>query len=152
MRAKVGLASSEDDDAALINDMYAAMEGQAVDYTLFFRRLADAALGHDEALLALFDDVEKIKPWVTAWKNRLLRDPQNPDERAKAMNTVNPVYIPRNHLVEAALTAGTAGDLAPFEELSAVLADPFTERAGLEHFANPAPQDFTSGYQTFCGT
>lgn len=67
------------------------------------------------------------------------------------MNRVNPVYIPRNHMVEAALDSATKGDLAPFERLVEVLADPFTERKGLEVFALGAPSDF-GPYTTFCGT
>jgi uncharacterized protein YdiU (UPF0061 family) len=67
------------------------------------------------------------------------------------MDRVNPVYVPRNHLVEEALAAATAGDLAPFERLVDVLAEPFQERPGLELYAAPAPPDF-GAYQTFCGT
>ncbi len=151
MRAKIGLTSSEDDDAALINDMFVAMEGQAVDYTLFFRRLADAALGKDSQLLALFDDAGNITPWLKSWQDRLLRDPQNPDERAKAMNMVNPIYIPRNHRVEEALKAAEADDMTPFTKLLQVLSAPFTKRNGLDDYESPAP-DGLAPYQTFCGT
>ena len=68
------------------------------------------------------------------------------------MDRVNPAYIPRNHLVEEALTAATAGDLAPFQQLVDVLSRPFDERPGLERYALPAGADFAAGYQTFCGT
>ena len=67
------------------------------------------------------------------------------------MNRVNPVYIPRNHLVEEALAAATDGDLAPFERLLDAVTRPFDKRARLERYAEPAPQDF-GAYQTFCGT
>ena len=67
------------------------------------------------------------------------------------MDLANPVYIPRNHLVEEALTAATAGDLAPVGALLEVLADPFTEQPGLERYAQPAPPEF-GRYRTFCGT
>jgi uncharacterized protein YdiU (UPF0061 family) len=68
------------------------------------------------------------------------------------MDAVNPVYIARNHHVEAALAAATAGDLQLFERLLDVLAAPFDERPGLEAYAGPAPAGFCDGYQTFCGT
>ena len=67
------------------------------------------------------------------------------------MDRVNPVYIPRNHLVEEALAAATAGDLEPFERLVDVVTRPFDERPGLEAYAAPAPPSWGS-YQTFCGT
>ena len=67
------------------------------------------------------------------------------------MDAVNPVYIPRNHLVEEALAAATAGDLAPVERLLDVLARPFEQRPGLERYAEPAPAGGAC-YKTFCGT
>jgi uncharacterized protein YdiU (UPF0061 family) len=67
------------------------------------------------------------------------------------MDRVNPLYIPRNHQVEAALTAATAGDLEPLHRLLDVLARPFDERPGLEAYAAPPPAG-RGAYQTFCGT
>ena len=68
------------------------------------------------------------------------------------MAAANPLYIPRNHLVEEALEAATAGDVAPFEELLAVVCDPYTPQPGRERYAAPAPESFARQYQTFCGT
>jgi len=151
MRAKIGLTSVEDDDAALINNMFGAMEGEDVDYAQFFRSLADAALGHDAALPGLFNDPKKATPWLSKWRERLVRDPQSPTERAQAMNKANPIYIPRNHRVEEALQAAEAGDMAPFTKLLDVLSAPFIKRDGLMDFEGPAPKG-TGPYQTFCGT
>jgi uncharacterized protein YdiU (UPF0061 family) len=68
------------------------------------------------------------------------------------MEAVSPAYIPRNHLVEEALDAAREGDLGPFEDLVAVLREPFVERPGLERYAEPAPERFAASYVTFCGT
>jgi uncharacterized protein YdiU (UPF0061 family) len=67
------------------------------------------------------------------------------------MQRVNPVYIPRNHLVEEALAAATGGDLQPLDGLLEAVARPFDERPGLERYAAAAPEDF-GAYRTFCGT
>jgi serine/tyrosine/threonine adenylyltransferase len=64
---------------------------------------------------------------------------------------VNPMYIPRNHLVEEALTAATAGDLGSLKQLLDAVTNPYDQRPGLERYAAPAPEDFGS-YRTFCGT
>ena len=61
---------------------------------------------------------------------------------AEAMDRVNPVYIPRNHLVEEALAAATADDMGPLEQLLAAITSPYEERAGFERYAEPAPEDF----------
>ena len=82
-----------------------------------------------------------------AWAERWLA--HSPD--AEAMDRVNPVYIPRNHLVEEALQAATDGDLAPFNRLLDVVTHPVGERPGLERYAEPAPATF-GPYTTYCGT
>jgi uncharacterized protein YdiU (UPF0061 family) len=65
---------------------------------------------------------------------------------------MNPVFIPRNHLVEAALEAATwRQDFQPFEELLSAVTRPYEERPGLERYAMPArPEERV--LQTFCGT
>jgi len=152
MRAKLGLTSEEDSDADLINDLFTTMEGQDVDFTLLFRSLARAAAGDHAPVRSLFNDPEAPVTWLARWTDRLSRDPQDAATRAEGMNRVNPIYIPRNHLVEAALNAAEQDDnLGPFERLLEVLSNPFEERAGLGAYAEPAPKDF-GPYQTFCGT
>ncbi|MFM8236566.1 MAG: hypothetical protein ACKOBG_02245, partial [Actinomycetota bacterium] len=76
----------------------------------------------------------------------------DPIATAAAMDERNPRYIARNHLVEEALAAATAGDLDPLLKLVARLRDPFTVQPGSERYAEPADAAFTAGYRTFCGT
>jgi serine/tyrosine/threonine adenylyltransferase len=68
------------------------------------------------------------------------------------MDQVNPVYVPRNHVVEEVLTAASWGDIQAFEELLDVVTHPFDERPGFERFAQPAPVEHAESYRTFCGT
>jgi uncharacterized protein YdiU (UPF0061 family) len=66
---------------------------------------------------------------------------------------VNPIYIPRNHIVEEALAAAAEHhDLAPFRRLLDAIVNPYEQRSGLEDYAQPAPREFTACYKTFCGT
>ncbi|MBV1862904.1 MAG: YdiU family protein [Rhodobacteraceae bacterium] len=152
MRAKLGLKSVQDDDTRLADGLLSAMKGQNVDYTLLFRYLADATLGNAEKAQALFDDPSAFNSWLSAWQDRASVETATPSERAAAMNRVNPIYIPRNHMVEEALQAAEQrGNYARFEKLSAVLANPYEERDGLQEYASPAPDGF-GPYKTFCGT
>lgn len=151
MRVKLGLSTAEEGDFALALAFLKALEGQGADYTNSFRALADVTLGDASALRAQVTDPEALRDWQAAWQARVARDPQMPEVRASAMNAVNPLYIPRNHLVEGALSAAKAGEMAPFDQLLAVLAAPFDAVAGQEAFAQPAPESFVN-YRTFCGT
>ena len=153
-RAKLGLDDRADaaTDQALADDFLALLHRHQVDFTLGFRRLGDAAAGDDAPLRALFTDAEAAADdWLARWRSRC--GAQADARRAEAMARVNPIYIPRNHLVEAALAAAVRDDdLAPFERLLAVLERPFDERAADADHAQPAPAEQTARYRTFCGT
>jgi uncharacterized protein YdiU (UPF0061 family) len=139
MRAKLGLSEKVDAEfvTVLVDELLTLLQQSRLDYTSFFRRLSQSARGESE-----FDHAG-LGDWLSRWRAL------GPD--ADAMDRVNPIYIPRNHLVEEALTAATAGDLAPFERLLAAVSAPFAERPGLQRYAEPAPEDF-GAYRTFCGT
>jgi uncharacterized protein YdiU (UPF0061 family) len=103
--------------------------------------------GSDAGLLTLFPDPAPILEWAARWRAAL----PDPAAAAAAMDTVNPVYIPRNHLVEAALTAATENDLDPLRKLLDAITRPFDARPGLEDHQSAAPPEF-GRYRTFCGT
>jgi len=152
MRGKIGLVKAKQDDRALIETMFTAMQGQSTDFTLFFRRLSRVIEVDDTNLTALFADASGIVAWLPKWRDRLAREPLDPAQRAAAMGRVNPLYIPRNHLVEAALTSAVDdADYAPTEQLLRVLSDPFTRQDGMDKYELPAPSGF-GAYTTFCGT
>ncbi|BBZ45258.1 protein adenylyltransferase SelO [Mycobacterium parmense] len=142
MRAKLGLPAQAD-VAALSDELLRLLKESHVDYTSFFRRLGAAARGDTEPARGLFVDLAGFDGWLARWQA------MNPD--ADVMDRANPVYIPRNHLVEEALAAATEGDLAPLDKLLAAVSAPYDERPGLQRYADPAPEDF-GPYRTFCGT
>ena len=114
VRAKLGRAAAGDGDAALAADWLALLEAHAVDFTLAWRRLGDAAAGDERPLAALFADPAAPVDWLARWRRRLECEPHSGDQRCAAMHRVNPLYIPRNHRVEEALAAAsTHADLAP---------------------------------------
>jgi uncharacterized protein YdiU (UPF0061 family) len=152
MRAKLGLVSEEEADLNLATGFLTAMVGKQVDYTLAFRYLADAALGQEEPIRALFADPSAYDLWSGHWRARLAREAVAPLERAQAMRRANPAFIPRNHRVEEALSAAVErGDYAPFETLLTILSRPFDDQPEFAAFAEPAPEG-QGCYQTFCGT
>lgn len=151
MRAKLGLFKELPGDLDLANDLMAAAEGQGLDYTGFFRALSDVVRGNDLNARAQFTDTARFDTWVARYRRRLADEDVPAASRAEAMDRVNPVYIPRNHLVDAALKAAAAGDMVPFDRLAEVLSQPFTVQAGAEAYALPAPGDFGK-FVTYCGT
>lgn len=101
---------------------------------------------------ALFEDPTGLDEWLPRWRQRLADEPQTAAERAAAMRQVNPAFIPRNHRIEAVITAAVENDdYAPFEELHAVLARPYDDQPAFSAYAEP-PQPDERVLQTFCGT
>ncbi|WP_128109518.1 protein adenylyltransferase SelO [Mycolicibacterium elephantis] len=143
MQDKLGLTGDPAEQAPLMNELLELLRGSRVDFTSFFRHLGAAARGDTEPARGLFIDLAGFDAWLSRW--RALRP--NPE----LMDRVNPIYIPRNHLVEEALTAATDGDLRPVEQLLVAVTAPYDERPGLDRYAEPAPEHF-GRYQTFCGT
>jgi len=145
MRSKLGLPAGLDDAVAtpLIDEALALLRQDHVDHTSFFRALGAAARGDVDPARNLFLSLAAFDDWSQRW--RALQ----PD--ADGMDRVNPVYIPRNHLVEEALAAAAEGDLDPLQRLLDAVGAPCEERAGLARYATPAPKDFGT-YRTFCGT
>jgi uncharacterized protein YdiU (UPF0061 family) len=145
MRAKLGLPDFVTDEVAstLREQLLIMMRASRVDHTSFYRDLAKVVRGDGEPARSRFVDLLAFDAWTAAWLAL------GPD--AAAMDRVNPIYVPRNQLVEEALAAATDGDLDPVLQLLEAITRPFDERVGLERHAVPAGDGF-DGYQTFCGT
>jgi uncharacterized protein YdiU (UPF0061 family) len=124
------------------------------DFTLTFRLLGDAARGPegDPAVGKLFADPAGYESWAMEWRRRLAQETVLADERAASMQSVNPIFIPRNHLVESAIVAAVErGDVQPFERLLDIVTKPYDDRRGMNRYAVPArPEELVSA--TFCGT
>ncbi len=150
MRSKIGLSKEAPQDAELITELLKVMEG--ADFTLVFRRLAQALRGDSDAVRHLLEEPSAFDVWEQRWRKRVKQDGVAAETSAQAMDRVNPIYIPRNHKVEEALAAAVdQKDMTPFSKLLTVLNHPFDEIAGNEAYAEPAPAS-NRPYQTFCGT
>jgi len=155
MRAKTGLQAPHDDDQALINDLLEIMHAGSADFTLTFHYLstlqADSAV-RDGNVRALFSDPASFDHWAQHWRARLRREGGGDAARQARMQAVNPVYIPRNHRIEAAIRAAEDhGDFSVFHELHAVLKNPYQHQPGKDGCLLP-PEPHEVVRQTFCGT
>ena len=145
MRQKLGMFTEESEDATLIAELLTWMQKTKTDFTNTFAELeytspADG-IGSDEEFLA----------WHERWLKRVARQPQPLSESERLRRAHNPAFIPRNHLVEAALAAAEQDDLTVMERLLSVLALPYDHARQAPEYRLPSPESATC-YQTFCGT
>lgn len=138
MSAKLGLDGSE-----LWVELLELMHKGRADYTAAMRALAALAEGDAAPFEAEFVEPEAVRGWAARYQAA------GPD--AVAVRAANPVYVPRNHLVEEALAAADEGDLSAFDALLGAVGEPYETRAGFERYERGAPESF-GRYVTYCGT
>jgi uncharacterized protein YdiU (UPF0061 family) len=160
MRAKCGLSvgadsSRSDSDKALIEELFNTMAANNADFTLVFfymSQLGAEPSEQDSEIRCLFDAPAQFDDWAVKWRARLGEEAVSDAARQASMRAVNPVYIPRNHQVEAAIRAAEDhGDFSVFHDLHDVLQSPFTQQEGKDLYMLP-PEPGEEVRQTFCGT
>ena len=151
MCQKIGLEGDSDKHQSILKDLLKIMIPNQADYTLSFRFLSQTLLGKDSLFLNQFKEEEKIKEWLSNWKVTVKELNLDSEEMVKKMDSINPIYIPRNHNVDKAIKAAYEENLDPMNELLEVLKNPFKENKKYSHLAIP-PKEEEKILQTFCGT
>jgi uncharacterized protein YdiU (UPF0061 family) len=150
MRRKLGLLDAHQEDVALAEELLDIMHQYQADFTLVFFYLSH--FSQQQQLLALFFQTDSIIQWLEKWQQRRALEQHTDDESKAIMRSVNPVYIPRNHQVEAAIRAAEDhNDFSVFHALYKVLQTPYTLQQGNESYQLP-PKEEDVVHQTFCGT
>lgn len=151
---KIGLINGGERDSDLVNRLFAAMQEASADFTLTFRRLARVveSPGSESSLRELFAQSSDFDDWLRDWRERLTSDAQGVAERGMSMRRANPAFIPRNHRVEAALSAASEhGDFTSFYRLLGILQRPYDDQPEVADYEQP-PKPSERVLQTFCGT
>jgi serine/tyrosine/threonine adenylyltransferase len=147
MRAKLGLLTSQDGDGEIIEGLFAAMAGQGMDFTKSF-----VSLTRYRQTGVLTPAHDPLSDWIMRWDGHAAEDGRSLADQAAAMAAANPHVIPRNHLVEAALSAAVEqDDFGPFDRLLHEVLNPFAPRNDNDPFTQPAPASF-GPHITYCGT
>ena len=148
MCAKLGLNVASNQDQTMIDALLSIMASSHLDYTgtfLTLMRSLDGAVVTSDCPMGL-------SSWMEDWRRRIESQSGGVVAALMLMRKNNPVYIPRNHLVEEALFAAEHhDDLMPLFNLVRVLIDPYHEQAGMDRYETAA-ENQGSPYRTFCGT
>lgn len=149
MSAKLGLASVQEEDEQLISSLLQLMQQDKVDFSLFFYQLS---LDTGDLAGDLFSDQHNWQQWFSRWQRRVADEAISSGQRTTAMQQVNPYLIPRNHLVQQAISLATEhGDLSVFNQLQQAWRTPFTANPEYAALALPATEQQRVN-RTFCGT
>ncbi len=144
MREKLGLNTQKDEDSELIDELLGILQENRIDYTLFFRRLADFNSGENEKndlLQAMFIDPTSFDGWAKEYRLRLISEKSVGVKRRERMLQINPKFILRNHIAQNVIEAAQKGNYAEIDALLKVLQSPFEEHAGMERFNTLPPPE-----------
>ncbi|MCC5880618.1 MAG: YdiU family protein [Idiomarina sp.] len=159
MGRKLGIAEPGVGDKTLIEAFLALLEAHHIDFTLGFRLLSDEVSNHSLPHQVFLNPTETdaagnqaFAHWRDRWQQRLQLEETTLKDIQARMNAVNPLRIPRNHVIQQVIDAAYEhGDLAPFNQLMAALENPFHEDCQFDDYTQPAnPEQQVS--RTFCGT
>lgn len=151
MRAKLGLPDTQAEDLDLIDGILKLLAQDAVDYTIFWRRLSHwvAHMGANDSVRDLFIDRASIDAWLQRYALRL-PEPQRVSASQRMLQT-NPKFVLRNHLVETAIQKARAKDFSEVATLLALLESPFDEHPGFDSYAD-FPPDWASSLEISCSS
>ena len=154
MRGKLGLIMVRTEDAAIVQQLLDLMQKHGADYTLVFRQLCGAVKrkSNIEGLNKIFSGDSLLVDWLDRWHQRLEQEATTSEEVAENMRRINPIFIPRNHLIEQAINSAVEkNDFSMMDTLQELLASPYTDQPSYSKYSN-SPKSEERVYQTFCGT
>lgn len=147
---KIGLEANTKRNQQSVKDLLNLMKNNQADYTQTFTLLTKQLnISSHEEITSLFKNDKDFTVWLAEWEKLIHKEDEN--IVTKRMKSINPVYIPRNHLIEKAIELANEGDFFFFEELNEVLKNPYKEQLNKEVFLKP-PEEKEIVKQTFCGT
>ena len=144
MRNKIGLADEDEKDKFLILDLLTWMHKNKVDYTNTFCHLMNFQTQND-----IVYENNEFSDWKKRWQERLSQNSSS-EKYINLMRSVNPLVIPRNHIVEDALKKANQGNFEPINNFLKILSSPYTNQKHISEYQIPSQSD--ENYQTFCGT
>jgi uncharacterized protein YdiU (UPF0061 family) len=154
LHAKLGLATTQDGDRELLDGLFAILQAGHTDFTIFFRRLSGLRAGGpegDEPLRDLFIDRPAFDTWAEAYRARLRAENSDDAARKLAMDQVNPKYVLRNYMAQAAIEKAQNKDFTEIARLLTLLERPFDEQPENEQYAG-FPPDWSSQLSVSCSS
>ena len=146
MLSKIGIEKLTDESKQLLTDLMEYMQKEQLDYTNTFRSLTDPEAAAGAPLVS-----ETMPEWNAKRLNIIQQQKSGIDGAIEKMRSVNPAFIPRNHVVEFVLDIAESGNLAPMYDLLEFLKNPYSPQSQKPDWNN-APKDHDKSYVTFCGT
>jgi len=150
MAEKLGLEEYQPEDESLINQLMELLQRNNVDYTIFFRSLSQYSEAN-QRVRDQFIDRDGFDQWAQNYSARLAKQSISDASRQQKMNAINPKYVLRNYMAQAAIEAAQQGDYREVNLLLNVLQSPCDEHPEAEKYAG-LPPDWAEKLSVSCSS
>lgn len=143
-RSKLGLFQEDDGDLHLAESLLQLMHDNRVDFTNTFRALAHLnrnQLIQSNGLRDHFLNREAFDRWMQSYADRIAQEDHSDHERQEQMLGVNPKFVLRNYLAQAAIEKAQNDDFSEVKRLLVILQNPYAEQSEYETYAAPPPPE-----------
>lgn len=142
--------------AELADSLVDILTEEKLDLTTVMRFLSEDPRSDNNSYQLKIAKTSMLRGWAQQWQELA------PDHAV--MQRINPIYIPRNHLLDQAIKTAEEGSMDLFNELLQRVSNPYTPTSEPKSHATtspspnddqyrwPAPEDFTEDFRTYCGT
>ena len=142
---KLGLKSVNNKNIKLIEGYLKILNLESIDFTLSFRDLSKIINERLNLNDSIFAKSKDFNNWYLKWKQEI-----NLNEISDEMDLNNPCYIPRNHLIENALSKAIEGDMSEINFMINLFENPYIQKNISRKYLMPSNSE--EQYVTFCGT
>ena len=150
MASKLGLEKYQAGDELISNELLDLMQVNNVDYTILFRSLCDFT-ADNQAVRDQFIDREGFDQWALKYLARLDQQDRSDAQRRDNMRAVNPKYVLRNYMAQAAIEKAQNGDYSEVNLLLQVLQSPCEEHPEAQMYAG-LPPDWAEKLSVSCSS
>ena len=151
MCQKIGLAGNNQKNQSLLKRLLKIMMDNQSDYTITFRGISEVLRDNLDEFYGQFNDREEIDVWLIDWQNQLKEEHKDIASLAEQLDSINPAFIPRNHILQEVIEGAYENDFTKFYEMIEIIKNPFVANKETSSYMT-APLEEQKISKTFCGT
>ena len=151
MCQKIGLAGNNQKNQSLLKRLLKIMMDNQSDYTITFRGISEVLRDNLDEFYGQFNDREEIDVWLIDWQNQLKEEHKDIVSLAEQLDSINPAFIPRNHILQEVIEGAYENDFTKFYEMIEIIKNPFVANKETSSYMT-APLEEQKISKTFCGT
>ena len=151
MYQKIGLAGNNQKNQSLLKRLLKIMMDNQSDYTITFRGISEVLRDNLDEFYGQFNDREEIDVWLIDWQNQLKEEHKDIASLAEQLDSINPAFIPRNHILQEVIEGAYENDFTKFYEMIEIIKNPFVANKETSSYMT-APLEEQKISKTFCGT